>query len=104
MKLTTATFACLALLAAADPAAAAGPTTRPAVAPATQPAADDGSLARFPTFGAAFAVPAGWAEIPREKAGRVGQWIGPDSQPAAIKSMIMIETGRPGSGASPEVL
>ena len=81
--------------------AAESPATKPAAATT---AAEGKGLARFPTFGAAFELPAGWAEIPREKPGRVGQWISPGSKPTEIKSLIMIETGRPGSGASAEVL
>jgi hypothetical protein len=87
-------------------AAVGGRESAPATGPATAPAAartPAGGLARFPTFGVAFALPAGWAEVPREKAGRVGQWIGPDSTPAALKQLVMVETGRPG-GTSAEAM
>jgi hypothetical protein len=85
MPRPTLFLACLVLLG----------STAAAVVPASQPAA--GGPTEFPSFGVAFALPPGWAEIPREKAGRVGQWIGPDSKPTAIKSLVMIETGRPGA-------
>jgi hypothetical protein len=68
-------------------AALAAPATKPAV---PQPV-------KFPSYGATFSLPGGWTEIPREKAGRIGQWISPDSKPQQIKSLIMIETGRPGA-------
>lgn len=68
--------------------------------PPTQPAKP--TVAEFPTFGASFELPAGWTEIPREKSGRLGQWISGDSTPQAIKSLIMIETGR-SNGSNPEV-
>ena len=82
--------------AAASPAVAAPIPALAPTTPATQAAAADG-LARFPSFGVVFALPAGWSEVPREKAGRVGQWIGPDSTPAAVKQLVMVETGRPGA-------
>jgi hypothetical protein len=65
-------------------------------APAAQPAAVPQPV-KFPSYGASFSLPGGWTEIPREKAGRIGQWISPDSKPSQIKSLIMIETGRPGA-------
>lgn len=72
------------------------PTTQPTVASAaTKPAEQNKPVSlQFPTFGSAFQLPGGWTEIPREKSGRIGQWIGPDSKPEAIKSLIMIESGR----------
>ncbi|QOV91286.1 hypothetical protein [Humisphaera borealis] len=67
--------------------------------PSTQPAK---ALTRFPTFGVAFELPGGWTEIPREKSGRIGQWISADSKPDAMQSLIMIETGRSG-GNTPDL-
>jgi hypothetical protein len=64
-------------------------------APASQPATT--RPVKFPSYGASFSLPGGWNEIPREKSGRIGQWISPDSSPQKIKSLIMIETGRPGA-------
>lgn len=82
MRLLTALSALLLLAPAGFAAPASQPATRPV---------------QFPSFGASFSLPAGWTEIPREKAGRIGQWISPDSKPQQIKSLIMIETGRPGA-------
>src|SRR5689334_10373185 len=82
MRLLTALSALLLLAPAGFAAPASQPATRPV---------------QFPSFGASFSLPAGWTEIPREKAGRIGQWISPDSKTQQIKSLIMIETGRPGA-------
>lgn len=38
-----------------------------------------GELARFPTFGAAFREPKGWAEQMRDKGKIVAWWTGPNS-------------------------
>ena len=72
-------------------------STTLAEGPGTRPTGD--KAARFPTFGVQFELPPGWSEIPREKSGRVGQWISPDSKPSQIKSLIMIESARAGSTA-----
>ncbi len=53
-----------------------------------------GELARFPTFGAAFREPKGWAEQMRDKGKIVAWWTGPNSTSGAPVAIIMIECGR----------
>ena len=48
----------------------------------------------FPSAGISVDTPAGWRQVPAEKAGIVTQWVGPDSTPGDVRQMIIIQAGK----------
>src|SRR4051812_40029715 len=93
MLLATAATVVAALIAGPTLHAAPAPTEANGGAAAVAAAVPAAGLSRFPTFGVAFAAPAGWSRIPNDKFKTVAQWVSADSKSDDYKSLITVEAG-----------